>query len=166
MALGVSKSDIEALKRASEAFQRRAGRSLWHVADAHAASKQPATLRRLDSLRTLDAFWSEIDSDPNSSQSQALIAITQACFAHMAPSHRTDLLLPAEEAAMLEGLLQERGLEVVALPSPAAPEMTVLRIARPGTRASVRYAGNGVRRVLGVIYLWLRHRTARAVSGL
>jgi len=164
MALGASKDDMQVLQRASEAFQRRAGKALWHLEKPHSGPTQPPALRMLESLRLLDSFWTAIDADPNSRQSQRLIAITQACYAHLAPSRGKELLLPSEEAAMLERLLRSHGLEVFASPSQTAPDITVLTVIRPGERASVRYAGNGIRRVFGVIYLWLRHQTARQSS--
>lgn len=164
MALGASRDDMRVLQRASEAFQHRAGKALWHLDTSHAGLTQAPALRMLASLRSLDSFWDVIDADPDSRQSRTLIAITQACYAHLAPSRGKELVLPSDEAAMLERLLRSLGLEVFASPSPTVPDVTVLTVIRPGERRSVRYAGNGIRRVLGIIHLWLRHRTARQAS--
>jgi hypothetical protein len=161
MALGATADDIMVLERAAKEFALRAGRSMWRVASQASVDESVSVLRRLRSMEGLETLWEAIDADPHSATAQAILAVTNACFAYLKPVDGKDLMLPADEARMLKRLLESLNLRC--LPVDALPSRTldIIRVERPGERAAPRFAGWALKRALGVVFLWTRHRAAR-----
>lgn len=165
MAIGATLDDMKVLERAATEFAARAGRSTWRLACQAPVDEPLPVLRNLRSMEGLKALWDAIDADQNSATAQAVLAVTHACFAYLKPTHGKDIVLPKDEADMLRGLLESLKLSCLPVDSPpVSPTLTILRIARPGERASPRFAGWQLKRALGVVFLWIRHRTACAAA--
>lgn len=163
---GATTDDVRILQRASEDFLHRAGRPLWRSPDAEPGNPKSPVLRKFRSLEMLETFWKTVDCDANGSTAQAVLTITQGCFAHMKPAHGADLLLPKAEAHMLRQLLRKLNLECAPTEPLSSANLEFVRVVRPGERQSARYAGLALKRALGVTFLWLRHRAARLAAEL
>ncbi len=165
MAVGGTIDDVQMLERASRQFSLRAGRSTWRLRDEPRADTPPHRLRKLRSMDCLEVLWHAIDTDQDGATAQTILAITHACFAYMKPTHGKDIVLPEDEADMLRGLLESLKLRCVPTDTPPpSTTLQILRVARPGERTTPRYAGWALKRVLGIVFLWTRHRTARIAA--
>jgi hypothetical protein len=157
-AVGALQVDVDILREEWSLFLQRAGRRFWPEQGANASRRQARAIRELTSLQELGKFWRWIDEAPEGPRAKRIVAVANALFALLKPTHEKDIYLPRLEAEFLVQLLKDAGIEPELIEREIDGATEIIRVLRPSKPESKRYAGLAIKRTLGIVYIAARYQ--------